>query len=40
VAEAGRLAAGFDVDEGLGHAVQAKVMELVEGRMGEQDQFS
>jgi hypothetical protein len=33
VAEACGLAAGFDVGEGLGHAVKAKMMELIEGRM-------
>ena len=40
VAEACGIAAGFDVGEGLGHAVQAKCMELIEGRMGEQDVIS
>jgi hypothetical protein len=40
VAEACCLAAGFDVDEGLGHAVKAKVMQLIEGRMGEQGVIS
>jgi hypothetical protein len=40
VAEACSLAAGFDVDEGLGHAVKAKLMELIEGRMSEQDGIS
>ncbi len=40
MAEARGLAAGFDVDEGLGHAVKAEIMELIEGRMGEQDAIS
>jgi hypothetical protein len=40
MAEACGLAAGFDIDEGLGHAVKAKLMELIEGRMSEQDGIS
>ena len=31
---------GVDLGEGLGHAVQAKSVELVEGRMFEQDRLS
>ena len=30
----------FDLTEGLGHAVKAKLMELIEGRMSEQDVIS
>ena len=40
VAEARGLAAGFDVGEGLGHAVKAERVELIEGRMGEQGVIS
>jgi hypothetical protein len=40
VAEARGLAAGFDVDEGLGHAVKTETMELIKGRMSEQDVIS
>jgi hypothetical protein len=40
VAEACGFAAGFDVGEGLGHAVKAELMELIEGRMREQDVIS
>jgi hypothetical protein len=40
VAEACSLAGGFDVDEGLGHAVEAERIEAVEGRMGEQGMVS
>jgi len=40
VAKACSLAAGFDVSEGLGHAVQAKRMKLIEGRMREQGVIS
>ena len=40
VAEACGLAAGFDVGEGLGHAVKAQRVELVESRMREQDMIS
>lgn len=40
VAEAGGLAAGFDVGEGLGHAVKAERVELIEGRMGKQGVIS
>lgn len=36
VTEAIGLASGLDVDEGLGHAVQAERIEPVEGWMGEQ----
>ncbi|WP_346656712.1 hypothetical protein [Bradyrhizobium sp. BRP19] len=38
--EAIRLAGGFDVGEGLGHAVEAEGVEAVEGRMGEQGMVS
>ena len=34
------FARGFDIDEGLGHAVKAKGVKLVEGRMFVQDRFS
>jgi len=37
VAEACGVATGFNVGEGLGHAVKAKRVELIEGRMREQD---
>ena len=37
VAEACGVAAGFDVGEGLGHAVKAERVELIEGRMRKQD---
>ena len=40
MAEAGGVAAGFDVSEGLGHAVQAERVELIEGRMREQEIIS
>ncbi|MGY3424730.1 hypothetical protein ACVWZW_005205 [Bradyrhizobium sp. F1.13.4] len=40
VAETRGLAAGFDVDEGLGHAVKPERVELIEGRMREQDVIS
>jgi hypothetical protein len=40
MAEACGLAAGFDIEEGLGHAVKAERMELIEGRMGEQGLIS
>lgn len=40
VAEARGVAAGFDVGEGLGHAVKAERVELIEGRMSEQDTIS
>jgi hypothetical protein len=40
VAEACGVAAGFDVDESLGHAVKAERVELIEGRMREQDVIS
>ena len=40
VAEAGGLVAGFDVGEGLGHAVKAERVELIEGRMREQGVIS
>ncbi|WP_312022856.1 hypothetical protein [Bradyrhizobium sp. 2S1] len=40
MAEACGLAAGFDVGEGLGHAVKAERVELIEGRMREQDVIS
>ncbi len=40
MAEARGVAAGFDVGEGLGHAVKAEGVELIEGRMGEQDGIS
>ena len=40
VAEACGVAAGFDVGEGLGHAVKAECVELIEGRMGEQGVIS
>ncbi len=36
----GALAPGFDVGQGLGHAVKADLMELIEGRMGEQGVIS
>ena len=36
MAEACGFAAGFDIDEGLGHAVKAECVELIEGGMGEQ----
>ncbi len=36
MAEAVGLTAGRDLDEGLGHAMQAKGVDLVEGRMFEQ----
>lgn len=37
-----RLAASppFDVGEGLGHAMKTERVELIEGRMGEQDGIS
>jgi hypothetical protein len=40
VAETRGVAAGFDVGEGLGHAVKAKMMKLSEGGMREQDVIS
>ena len=40
MAEAIRLAGGIDFGEGLGHAVKAQGMELVESWMFEQDHFS
>jgi hypothetical protein len=40
VSEALRLAGGFDIEESLGHGVQAKRMELIEGGMSEQGGFS
>jgi hypothetical protein len=40
VAEACGLTGGFDVGEGLGHAVEAEGVEAVEGRMGEQGMIS
>lgn len=40
MAEACGLAAGFDVGEGLGHAMQAERVELIEGRMRKQDVIS
>ena len=40
MAEACGLAAGFDVDEGLGHAVKAERVELIEGWMREQGVIS
>jgi hypothetical protein len=40
MAEPCGLAGGFDVGEGLGHAVKAERVELIEGRMREQDVIS
>ena len=40
MAEAVGFVAGGDFGEGLGHAVQAKGVKLVEGRMVEQVVFS
>jgi hypothetical protein len=40
VTEACGLTGGFDVGEGLGHAVEAEGVEAVEGRMGEQGMIS
>jgi hypothetical protein len=40
VAEAVGLTAGRDLGEGLGHAMQAKSVKLVEGRMFEQVRLS
>jgi hypothetical protein len=40
MAETFRFAVGVEFGEGLGHAVQAKGVEQVEGRMFEQDGFS
>ncbi|WP_456742316.1 hypothetical protein [Bradyrhizobium sp. USDA 4469] len=40
MAEAGSLAAGLDVGKGLGHAMKAERVELIEGRMGEQGVIS
>ena len=40
VAEARGVTAGFDVGECLGHAVKAERVELIEGRMREQDVIS
>jgi hypothetical protein len=40
MAEARGFAGCFDVDEGLGHAVKAEGMELIEGRMSEQGLIS
>jgi len=40
VTEACGLAGGFDIGEGLGHAVEAEGVEAVEGRMGEQGMVS
>ncbi len=40
VTEAASLAGGFDVGEGLGHAVEAEGVEAVEGRMSEQGMVS
>ncbi|MGY3347021.1 hypothetical protein ACVI1I_006391 [Bradyrhizobium sp. USDA 4459] len=40
VTEAASLTGGFDVGEGLGHAVEAEGVEAVEGRMGEQGTVS
>ncbi|MGY2933043.1 hypothetical protein ACVWZ6_002645 [Bradyrhizobium sp. GM6.1] len=40
VTEACALTGGFDVGEGLGHAVEAEGVEAVEGRMGEQGMIS
>jgi hypothetical protein len=40
MAEACGLATGFDVGKGLGHAVKAELMELIQGRMGEQGVIS
>ena len=38
--EACGLAGCFDIDEGIGHAVEAEGVEAVEGRMGEQGMVS
>ena len=40
MAEAVGFPAGGDFDEGLGHAMQAKSVKLIEGGMFEQDRFS
>jgi hypothetical protein len=40
MAEAFRFTAGADFDEGLGHAVKAQGMELVESRVFEQDRLT
>jgi hypothetical protein len=40
MAEACGLAGGFDVGEGLGHAVKPERVELIEGGMSEQDGIS
>jgi len=40
VTEAASLTGGFNVGEGLGHAVEAEGVEAVEGRMGEQGTVS
>ena len=40
MAEAVGFAAGVDFGEGLGHAMQAKGVKLIEGRMFEQDRLS
>jgi hypothetical protein len=40
MAEAAGFTAGGDFGEGLGHAMQAKGVKLVQGWMFEQDRFS
>ncbi|MGY4191537.1 hypothetical protein ACVIM9_000878 [Bradyrhizobium sp. USDA 4520] len=40
MAEACGIAAGFDVGKGLGHAMKAERVELIEGRMREQGVIS
>jgi hypothetical protein len=40
MAEAVRFLGGADFDEGLGHAIEAESVKLVEGWMFEQDCFS
>jgi hypothetical protein len=40
VAEAVGFTGGCDFNEGLGHAMQAKRVKLIEGWMFEQDRFS
>jgi len=40
VTEAGGLAGGFDIGEGLGHAMEAERVKAVEGWMGEQGMVS
>jgi hypothetical protein len=38
--EVRRLVGGVDLSEGLGHAMEAKALQLIERGMGEHDCFS